>query len=81
MLLFVRQDDVNLLMTIFLWHFSACLFLPWRPNESLRPFLPLLAAWAMIVLFIQRGEDVSFGSQLLTVIFGPGVLMHTASTL
>ena len=29
-------------------HFSACLFMPWTPIESIRPFVPLLLLWAVI---------------------------------
>jgi hypothetical protein len=37
---------VSPLASVMLLHFSACLFLPWTPRESVRPILPLLVAWA-----------------------------------
>jgi hypothetical protein len=39
------------LSSLAVWHFSACLFLPWTPRESLRPLLPLLIALAAARLF------------------------------
>lgn len=36
---------VSPLLQLMTWHLSACLFLPWSPRESVRPMLPLLAAW------------------------------------
>ena len=29
-------------------HFSACLFMPWTPSESIRPLIPLLLLWAIV---------------------------------
>ena len=63
----------NLILPLFVWHFSACLFLPWTPRESLRPFIPLLAAWALLVVLFPEGGD--FFLRILTVIFGPTVLL------
>ncbi len=66
-------DPPNLILPIFFWHLSACLFLPWTPRESLRPFIPLMAAWALLVLFFSPGVD--FLMRVLQVIFGPGVFL------
>ncbi len=70
------QSGISMLAMIFLWHFSACMFLPWRPNESIKPFIPLLLAWALIVLLLHPGnEGATFAGRVFTVIFGPGVLI------
>lgn len=39
---------------IFMWHFIACLFLPWTPRESFKPILPLLLLNAIVTLFYIR---------------------------
>ncbi|TVQ78551.1 MAG: hypothetical protein EA380_05910, partial [Phycisphaeraceae bacterium] len=39
---------------IFMWHFIACLFLPWTPRESFKPMLPLLILNALVTLFYIR---------------------------
>lgn len=67
------EEPVPMILAIFFWHFSACLFLPWRTRESLRPFIPLLIAWAAIQLFI--GLESDFVSRVLLVMFGPAVLL------
>lgn len=38
-------------VAIFFGHFFACLFLPWKPLESLRPVLPLVVLNTVITLF------------------------------
>ncbi len=62
----------SILLAIFFWHFTACLFLPWTPGESLRPILPLLAIWAGYTLFFGSEE---LDDRVLAVIFGPGILI------
>ena len=37
-------------------HFSACLFMPWTPTESIRPLLPLLLIWAVIEGVLSGGS-------------------------
>lgn len=44
----------NSIGSIFLWHFVACLFLPWSPRESLRPIVPLLVLNALVTLYYIR---------------------------
>lgn len=52
-------------MAIFASHFFACLFLPWKPMESLRPVVPLLIANAIITLVFGRESFwLAFGSVL-----------------
>ena len=63
----------GLILPLFVWHFSACLFLPWTPRESLRPFIPLIAAWALLVIVFPAGPDIFL--RILTVILGPAVLL------
>lgn len=38
--------------SIFFWHFLACLVLPWRPRESVRPMVPLIAAYVLADYFL-----------------------------
>ena len=60
------------LFAIFFWHFTACLFLPWTPRDSLRPILPLLAIWVGHTLVAGEGGLAVRG---VSVLFSPGVLM------
>ena len=62
-----------LLLALFFWHFSACLLLPWTPRESLRPFVPLLIAWALIVLILPAGAPIV--DRVLIAVFGPVILL------
>lgn len=39
---------------IFMWHFIACLFLPWTARESFKPILPILILNAIVTLFYIR---------------------------
>jgi len=66
-------DGSQMLFLLFFWHFTACLFLPWTPRESLRPLVPLMIIWAVCVLTF--GYRANFFVSLLTVIFGTGVLI------
>jgi hypothetical protein len=68
-----RAESEYLLMPLFFWHFIACLFLPWTPRESLKPILPLLGAWMLIVLL--RHGEMDITRRLLTVVFGPIILL------
>jgi hypothetical protein len=61
-----------LIWPLFLWHFTACLFLPWTPRESLRPLVPLLAAWAVAVV-IERG--ITDWGTLFMIAFSPLILI------
>lgn len=46
------------LLSVALWHFSACLFLPWTARESLRPMIPLLVAWAVFRIALGGAEGL-----------------------
>jgi hypothetical protein len=63
----------NVIVGIFLWHFTACLFLPWTPRASLRPILPLLAVWALNLLLLERNSNLV--ERLLQVMFSPAILL------
>jgi hypothetical protein len=67
------EQTPGLILPLFVWHFSACLFLPWTPRESLRPFVPLFVVWALLVILFPTGPDVIL--PILTVVFGPAVLL------
>jgi hypothetical protein len=66
------QREENFLLPLFAWHLIACIFLPWTPRESLRPFVPLLAVWMLGVLFI---ENTSITERVLKMVFAPGILV------
>jgi len=70
-----HAKNINLLFTVFLWHSLACLFLPWRPQESLRPFYPLMLAWALICLFAHPEPATTVVGRILIVLFAPGIFL------
>src|SRR5688572_6437437 len=60
------------IVPLFFWHFIACLFLPWKPRESLRPVLPLLAIWAVgVMLHFNEG----WWSRITSVVLSPIILL------
>jgi serine phosphatase RsbU (regulator of sigma subunit) len=62
----------DILLDFFAWHFIASLVLPWTPRESLRPMVPLMLVWAVLLLFF---GETPLASRALTVCFAPGVLI------
>lgn len=52
---------------------TACLFLPWRPVESLRATVPLLVVWAAATLLLP--SDSNLMERVLKVAFSPGILL------
>ena len=64
-LLMDRDAWVFPLLTICFWHFSACLFLPWSPRESLRPIWPLFFAWIAVRTAIATVEGGWIGARLV----------------
>jgi serine phosphatase RsbU (regulator of sigma subunit) len=73
----IRQMNPELapgvLLSLFLWHLTACLFLPWTPRESLRPFVPLFIAWVLIRLLSPTESGLL--TAVLDVIFAPAVFL------
>jgi hypothetical protein len=67
------HEAPSLTLPMFVWHFSACLFLPWTPRDSMRPFIPLYALWAVLMLVLPDAGDVV--ERVLEVIFGPAVFL------
>ncbi len=63
----------SMVFAIFFWHLTACLFLPWTPRDSLRPILPLLAAWGIYTVVFDTGP--SLVGRILAVVFSPGLLI------
>lgn len=63
----------NVYFSLFFWHFTACMFLPWTPRESLRPMLPLLLAWDVWLLLTRVATEPS--TTVLHIVFNPGVLI------
>jgi phosphoserine phosphatase RsbU/P len=70
MLIANPQATVTPLFSIFFWHFTASLFLPWNWRESLRPIVPLFVSWVLLRAGLAAG-DGSWMAFLLTVGFAP----------
>ena len=70
MLLASPDSTVTPLFSIFFWHLTASLFLPWSWRESLRPIVPLFLAWILLRagLAAGNGDWIAF---VLTVVFAP----------
>jgi hypothetical protein len=62
------------LLSLFFWHVMASLFLPWTPRESLRPILPLLAAWLLWHVATGLGRG-AWGQTLVQAAAAPLVLV------
>ncbi|MHC4415461.1 MAG: PP2C family protein-serine/threonine phosphatase [Planctomycetota bacterium] len=63
----------SVVFAVFFWHFTACLFLPWTPRDSLRPILPLLVIWAVYTLLSPTGAGLV--PRILSVMLSPGILI------
>jgi hypothetical protein len=64
------EAPVTPLLSIFFWHLTASLFLPWNWRESLKPIIPVLACWFLLRLGLVA-SDGAWGGFLATVIFAP----------
>lgn len=60
-----------------LLHLAVCLILPWKPWESIQPFLPLLVFWAVVVLLPTTQLDPI--SKAVVIIIGPASLLPGAA--
>ncbi len=58
------------LVSVFCWHLTASLFLPWSWRESLRPIVPVLICWALLRAGLAAG-DGSWVSTALSIAFAP----------
>jgi hypothetical protein len=68
----------SVVWSLFLWHTTACLFLPWTPRESLNPIVPLLALWALGVAWLNIGTPSwgwAFGIVFSPLILIPGLII------
>ncbi len=74
---FSRSIGLGGAITVFFSHFLACLFLPWRPRESVRPMLPLIALNALIALYTLWGDWVNYGAVVVisVVVMLPGTAL------
>lgn len=61
---------VTPLLSIFFWHFTASMFLPWNWRESLRPIVPVFLCWVLLQAGL-AATDGSWLQFLLTVAFAP----------
>ncbi len=51
------QGQFSPLASLFFWHFTACLFLPWTPLQSLKPIAPLLLVYVVADLLLPIPAD------------------------
>ncbi len=73
---FVLNESGNSIsIPFFFWHFTCCLFLPWTPRESLRPFIPLYIALVIIMLLIISHDASSMVSRVFELIAIPAVFL------
>ncbi len=70
MLLANPDASVAPLFSIFFWHLTASLFLPWNWRESLKPIVPLFLCWVLLRAGLAAG-DGSWISAGLAVGFAP----------
>lgn len=56
------------LASILIAHLAACAFLPWTPRESLRPFVPLMVANAVVAI-VYSADDLRL--LILTITLSP----------
>jgi len=61
-----------IILSIFFWHLTACLFLPWTARESMQPILPLMLVWAIGVTMDARLPAVE---RLVQIMFSPAILL------
>jgi hypothetical protein len=79
LLLTVDGAPATPLLSIFFWHFTASLFLPWSWRESLKPIAPLLACWLLLSLglAVKTNEWLWLGARVIAIpaIFAPALLL------
>lgn len=79
MLLANPGAPITPLFSIFFWHLTASLFLPWSWRESLKPIVPLLACWLLLRLGLatSEGEWLGFVGALVGVpfLFAPALFL------
>lgn len=79
MLLANPSVPITPLFTIFFFHLTASLFLPWSWRESLKPIIPLLACWLLLRLGLATSEGswLGFAGSLLGApfLFAPALFL------
>ena len=70
---FQNGDVGQAIFDLGFWHLSACLVLPWTPQESMRPMSPLIAVWGILLLLIDLHDE--WVMPLLTLLAGPAVFL------
>ena len=67
------------LISIFFWHLTASLFLPWTWRESLKPIAPLLVCWLLLSLglAVPQNDWLELVGKLLAVpfLFAPALVI------
>lgn len=79
LLLAEPSTPITPIISIFVWHLTASLFLPWTWRESLRPILPLLACWFLLRLGLAAsdGEWLRFLASVAAapLLFAPALIL------
>jgi hypothetical protein len=79
LLLAEPSTPITPIISIFVWHLTASLFLPWTWRESLKPILPLLACWFLLRLGLAAsdGEWLSFLASVVAapLLFAPALIL------
>jgi hypothetical protein len=79
LLLAEPNAPVTPLLSIFFWHLTASLFLPWTWRESLKPIVPLLACWFLLRLGLAAsdGEWLLFLASVAgaPLLFAPALIL------
>lgn len=74
-----QEASPNVIGSLFLWHLTACIFLPWTPRESLRPMLPLFAIWVIGTILTHLGPGWwawgLFSIAICPFILAPGLVI------
>jgi hypothetical protein len=55
----ISRKGFSPLSSLFFWHITACLFLPWSPKQSLKPIAPLLVIYILADLLLSFPPDAS----------------------
>ncbi|MFM7135230.1 MAG: PP2C family protein-serine/threonine phosphatase [Planctomycetota bacterium] len=75
MLLLHPRAPVTPLASIWVWHLTASLFLPWSWRESLRPIAPLFAAWLLLQVALAVGGRTDWATVGLKAAFAPALFV------
>ena len=79
LLLVVPNTPATPLLSIFFWHLTASLFLPWTWRESIKPIAPLLGIWLLLSLglAVPQNDWLLLGFKIFAVpfLFAPALIL------